>query len=116
MHTILKLSLFAFVISTSLIAYSENVVITSPYQKTTIVFKIDTQKDNAPFYSVINRGKVILTESPLGLDFENQRTLQSNLQITSTKVKITKQLVTSATKLQLQLKAKNGVAIILTKK
>jgi alpha-glucosidase len=65
--------------------HSENIVISSPDRKTTIVFKLDAQKNNAPFYSVSNNGKVIIEASPLGLEFENQKTLQANLLIVSTK-------------------------------
>lgn len=87
MNLIFKLSLLALVFCSSLIVRSENIVVTSPDQKTTVVFKLDTQKGNAPFYSVTNRGKVVLAASPLGLEFENQKALQSNLQIVSTKTK-----------------------------
>lgn len=67
----------------STIAYSQNVKISSPDRNTTVAVKIDVQKDNALFYSVKNHGDVIISDSPLGLAFENQEELHANLQIVS---------------------------------
>ena len=68
-------------------AQSQNVVLYSPDQKTKVIFKVHVQKENRAFYSVSNQGEIILNESPLGFDFENQKTLQSNLRILSVKRK-----------------------------
>lgn len=85
MSRLLRLSLLVFACCSTLITHSQNVMISSPDRKTTVVFKIDSQKDNAAFYSVKNQGTVILAESPLGFEFENQRLLKTNLRIVSTK-------------------------------
>ncbi|MDP4283610.1 MAG: glycoside hydrolase family 97 N-terminal domain-containing protein [Bacteroidota bacterium] len=83
MSTLLRLSLFTLASGFVLIAHSQNAVLYSPDQKTTVVFKIDAQKKNSVFYSVSNNGEIILDESPLGFEFENQKALQSNLRIVS---------------------------------
>jgi alpha-glucosidase len=87
MNTVFKFTIFLFTLSFALTAYSANVVISSPDHKTTVIFKIDTKKQNASSYSVMKNGKVIIAESPLGLEFENQTTLKNNLRIVSTKQK-----------------------------
>ncbi len=64
-------------------AHSQSLVVSSPNQKTKVIFKIDVQKENRAFYSVSNQGEIILNESPLGFEFENQKALRSNLRIVS---------------------------------
>jgi len=83
MSRLFKMSLLVFIVCTALMTNAQNVVITSPDRKNTVEFKIDNHKDNAAFYSVKNQGKVILAESPLGFEFENQKPLRTNLQIVS---------------------------------
>ena len=68
-------------------AHSQSLVVYSPNQKTKVIFKIDVQKENSAFYSVSNQGEIILNESPLGFEFENQKALRSNLRIVSVKRK-----------------------------
>lgn len=79
---------YLFLLGPTFKTFSQNEVISSPDLKTTLVFKIDKQKDNSPFYSVKHQGKVILADSPLGFEFENQPTLKTNLDIVSTKTKL----------------------------
>jgi alpha-glucosidase len=83
LSTLLRLSLFILASGFVLIAHSQNAVLNSLDQKTAVVFQIDAQKGNSAFYSVSNQGEIILDESPLGFEFENQKALQSNLRIVS---------------------------------
>ena len=69
----------------SLVVHSQNVVVSSPNGNIIVTFRIDAQNDNAFFYSVKNKNKVILGESPLGFEFENQEPLLKNLRIQSVK-------------------------------
>ncbi|MEO8110489.1 MAG: glycoside hydrolase family 97 N-terminal domain-containing protein, partial [Ginsengibacter sp.] len=80
-----NLSLLVFGCCISLVVHSQDVAVSSPNGNTIATFTIDAQKNNAVFYSVKNKDKIILAESPLGLEFENQKALQTNLQILSVK-------------------------------
>ncbi len=87
MKRLFNLSLLTFGCFLSLAVHSQDMAISSPDGNTIVTFKIDVQKENAVFYSVKNKGQAILGESPLGLEFENQKALQANLRILSVKRK-----------------------------
>ena len=59
----------------------------SPDNKNVLIIKINSQKENALFYSVASQG-IIIKDSPLGLVFENEPALFNNLQIISSSKKV----------------------------
>ena len=81
MKRLFNLFLSAFGCCISLAVHSQIVTVTSPGEKIIIRFNIDVNNDGAVQYSIKNNNKVILAESPLGLEFKNQKNLQSNLRI-----------------------------------
>lgn len=68
-------------------SYGAEVKTQSPDKKNTVIVKLNPDKDNAIFYSVINQGNILIEDSPLGLAFENQVPLQNKLQIVSSREK-----------------------------
>ena len=64
-------------------SYGVEVKTNSPDKKNTVIVKLNPEKDNALFYSIVIQGNIIIADSPLGLAFENQVPLHTKLQIVS---------------------------------
>ena len=61
----------------------EDVKVLSPDKKIELSFRLDAANNNQAVYSVSYSGKELLLNSPLGFEFENDKTFQSNLAIKS---------------------------------
>ena len=59
----------------------------SPDQKNIMIVKLDPKKDNTIYYSLVNQGNTIITDSPLGLTFENELPILTKLEIVSVQQK-----------------------------
>ena len=68
-------------------SYAIDVKTKSPDQKNSLIVKLNPKKDNSISYSFINQGNTIITDSPLGLTFENELPIQSKLEIVSVQQK-----------------------------
>ncbi|MEI6140659.1 MAG: glycoside hydrolase family 97 N-terminal domain-containing protein [Mariniphaga sp.] len=68
-------------------SYAIEVKTKSPDQKNNMIVKLNPKKDNSLFYSIVNQGNTIIADSPLGITFENQLPLQTELEIVSVQQK-----------------------------
>ena len=83
----IRIRVLAFHLLFASLSFGSEVKTKSPDNKNVLIIKINSQKENALFYSVASQG-IIIKDSPLGLVFENEPALFNNLQIISSSKKV----------------------------
>lgn len=83
-----KLLLVLCFISNVLTLQAKDVKVLSPDKQTELIITDNLRKPNALNYSISYKGSLVVMNSPLGLEFENENSLSENLKIVSVKRKL----------------------------
>lgn len=86
-----KMLLVLCLISNTLILQAKEIKILSPDKKTELTFSTSLNNENRLSYSISWQGSPVIANSPLGLEFENEKTLSEDLTVQSLKEKTVKE-------------------------
>ncbi|HWW37896.1 glycoside hydrolase family 97 N-terminal domain-containing protein, partial [Pedobacter sp.] len=86
-----KILLVLCLTASTLITQAREIKILSPDKKITLTVSSGIEDKNALSYSISYQGSPIIENSPLGLEFENERPLSENLMMVSVKEKVVKE-------------------------
>jgi len=86
-----KLLFLLFLTASAFIAQAREIKILSPDKKIVLRLMTSMKDENALSYSISYLGSPIIENSPLGLEFENEKPLSENLMVVSVKEKTVKE-------------------------
>nr|WP_199077302.1 glycoside hydrolase family 97 protein [Pedobacter sp. ASV19] len=86
-----KILLVLCLTASTLITQAREIKILSPDKKITLTVSTGIKDKNALSYSISYQGSPIIENSPLGLEFENEKPLSENLMVVSVKEKVVKE-------------------------
>ncbi|WP_316753100.1 glycoside hydrolase family 97 protein [Pedobacter gandavensis] len=82
-----KIFLVLFLISNAIILQAKEIKILSPDKKTELTLRTSLNHSTGLSYSISYQGSLIIENSPLGLEFENDKPLSEDLEVLSVKEK-----------------------------
>jgi len=77
------LSLLIFHLLFGFCVFGIEIKTSSPDKKNSVIIKLSDGKENTLVFSVTNQGNILIADSPLGIAFENEPSLQTNLRLVS---------------------------------
>ncbi|MBB2147583.1 glycoside hydrolase family 97 protein [Pedobacter gandavensis] len=86
-----KILLVLCLVGSTLIIQAKDIKILSPDKKTELTISTSLKNENELSYAISHLGSPIIANSPLGLEFENERPLSKDLTVVSTKEKMVKE-------------------------